>query len=223
MTKEAEQTLTDLGEDTEGVITTVSKLRETIMSATAVASNGFKGFDILDENGNYKSTYEILKGISQVYEEIVETDKKTGSNNKNLLLETIAGKNRSNIAASILQNPQLLENVYKSSQNADGSAEEELSKYLDSIEGKLQQLQNAAQEFWYDFIDSEGLKTLIDLGTNLINIPDTTIGKFGVVKTSIAALTGIVSYKYNKDKGGGRHNLVIEICVPHKQICLRAS
>ena len=29
------------------------------MSATKVASNGFKGFDILTETGNYKSTYEI--------------------------------------------------------------------------------------------------------------------------------------------------------------------
>ena len=59
MTKEASDQLEELGEDTDGVITTVSKLRDTILSATKVASNGFKGFDILDENGNYKSTYEI--------------------------------------------------------------------------------------------------------------------------------------------------------------------
>ena len=91
-TKAASDELSELGEDTEGVITTVSKLRDTIMSATSVASNGFKGFDILDENGNYKSTYEIMKGLSEVYQEIVETDKKNGTNNLNLLLETIAGE-----------------------------------------------------------------------------------------------------------------------------------
>ena len=45
-------------------------------------------------------------------------------------------KRRANIAASILQNPQMLEDVYKSSQEAAGSAEEELSKSLDSIEGE---------------------------------------------------------------------------------------
>lgn len=91
-TKEGAQSLQDSGEDIDGMITTVSKLRDTIKSATAVASNGFKGFDIFDKNGNYKSTYENLLGISQVYKEIVETDAKTGSNNKNLLLETIAGE-----------------------------------------------------------------------------------------------------------------------------------
>lgn len=60
-TKVAVQELQDLGESTEGVATSVSKLRDTIKSATAVASNGFKGFDILTETGNYKDTYEINK------------------------------------------------------------------------------------------------------------------------------------------------------------------
>lgn len=90
-TSAAKKELEQLGEDTENVVTTVSKLRDTIMSATKVASNGFKGFDILDENGNYKTTYEILLGISKIYQEIVETDKKHSTNNVNLLLETIAG------------------------------------------------------------------------------------------------------------------------------------
>lgn len=136
MTKEAKAQLEELGEDTDDVTTTVSKLRDTILSATKVAANGFKGFDILDENGNYKSTYEIMLGLSKIYKDIEETDKKMGSNNLNLLLETLAGKRRANIAASILQNPTMLEDVYKSSQGAAGSAEEELGKYLDSIEGE---------------------------------------------------------------------------------------
>lgn len=92
-TEESKEALEELGEEADDVITTASKLRDTIMSATKVSSNGFKGFDIFDENGNYKSTYEILQGIADVYNEIVETDKKTGSNNVNLLLETLAGIN----------------------------------------------------------------------------------------------------------------------------------
>ena len=91
MTKEAKAQLEELGEDTDDVTTTVSKLRDTILSATKVAANGFKGFDILDANGNYKSTYEIMLGLSKIYKDIEETDKKMGSNNLNLLLETLAG------------------------------------------------------------------------------------------------------------------------------------
>ena len=91
-TEAAKEELKSLGEDTEEYAETVSKLRDTIMSATKVAANGFEGFDILDENGNYKSTYEILQGIADIYEQIVETDKQFGTNNVNLLLETLAGE-----------------------------------------------------------------------------------------------------------------------------------
>ena len=134
LTEEANKQLEELGE--EAVTITQSKMRDIIMAATKVESNDFQGVDILDENGNYKSTYEILQSIADIYDEIVETDKKFGTNNLNLLLENLAGKNRSNIAASIIQNGEMLRSVYEDSQNSVGSAQEELDKYLDSIEGE---------------------------------------------------------------------------------------
>lgn len=135
MTEAAKEQLEELGESTDGYAETISKLRDTILSATKVESNAFQGFDIYDENGNYKTTYEILQGIADIYDEIVETDKEFGTNNVNLLLETIAGKNRANIAASILQNGEMLRSVYEDSQNSAGSAQQELDAYLESIEG----------------------------------------------------------------------------------------
>lgn len=133
-TEEAKEQLEELGE--EAVTITQSKMRDVIMAATKVESNDFQGVDILDENGNYLSTYQILQNIADIYDEIVETDKEFGTNNLNLLLENLAGKNRSNIAASILQNADLLKSVYESSQDSEGSAQQELDAYLDSIEGE---------------------------------------------------------------------------------------
>lgn len=46
-------------------------------------------------------------------------------------------KNRANVAASILQSPDILRNAFESSQNAEGSAQEELDKYLESIEARF--------------------------------------------------------------------------------------
>ena len=89
-TEAARQELEELGEETENVVHTTSKLQETIKECTAVAANGFKGFDILDDNGNYKSTYEILLGIANVYQDIVATDKQLGTNRSSLLVETLA-------------------------------------------------------------------------------------------------------------------------------------
>lgn len=200
-TEEAKQELSDLGEETDGMITTVSKLRDTIMNATKAASSDGKGFDILDANGNYKSTYEIMQGLADLYDDIVKKDKELGTNNLNLLLETIAGKNRSNIAASILQNGDMLRSVYEDAQNSEGSAEKELNSYLDSVDGKLQQLTNRVQEFWFKVIDSETIKNGIDLLSTLLKGVTDFVDKVGILRTAFIGLAGYLTAK-NANKLG---------------------
>lgn len=193
-TEAAKSELESLGEDTSDVITTTSKLRDTIISATKAATNG-KGFDILDANGNYKSTYEIMQGLSDIYDDIVESDKKLGTNNLNLLLETIAGKNRSNIAASILQNGDMLREVYQQAQDSDGSAEKELDAYLDSIEGKMAQLKNRGQEFWATTINTEAVKSVISFLTEGLNLVTQLVDKIGLIGPALAAIGGVKFFK----------------------------
>lgn len=194
-TEEAKQELSDLGEETDGMITTVSKLRDTIMGATKAASSDGKGFDILDSNGNYKSTYEIMQGLADLYDNIVKKDKELGTNNLNLLLETIAGKNRSNIAASILQNGDMLRSVYEDAQNSEGSAEKELNSYLDSIDGKMAQLENRAQEFWFKVIDSEAIKNGVDLLSTLLKCATDFVDTVGLLPTILAGIGAALSFK----------------------------
>lgn len=194
-TEEAKQELSDLGEETDGMITTVSKLRDTIMDATKAASSDGKGFDILDSNGNYKSTYEIMQGLADLYDNIVKKDKELGTNNLNLLLETIAGKNRANIAASILQNGDMLRSVYEDAQNSEGSAEKELNSYLDSIDGKMAQLENHAQEFWFKVIDSETIKNGIDLLSTLLKGTTDFVDTVGLLPTILTGIGAALSFK----------------------------
>nr|DAK61601.1 MAG TPA: minor tail protein [Bacteriophage sp.] len=194
-TEEAKQELSDLGEETDGMITTVSKLRDTIMDATKAASSDGKGFDILDSNGNYKSTYEIMQGLADLYDNIVKKDKELGTNNLNLLLETIAGKNRANIAASILQNGDMLRSVYEDAQNSEGSAEKELNSYLDSIDGKMAQLENRAQEFWFKVIDSETIKNGIDLLSTLLKGTTDFVDTVGLLQTILTGIGAALSFK----------------------------
>ena len=136
-TEEAEEELSAMNEEVDAFVrATNSKKQQIIKDYTATASNNYQGFDILDGNGNYKNTYQILLGIAKVYKEIQEQDKKLGTNHATALIEELAGKNRSNIASAILQDPEQLEAVKKSSEEAMGSANEELNKYLDSIDGR---------------------------------------------------------------------------------------
>lgn len=195
-TQEAKDELASLGEDVDDfVVQTKSKIDETVRNYTAVASNSFKGISVLDDNGNYRSTYEILRDISQVYQEILETDKKAGTNRGQALLEVLAGKNRSNVAASILQSPELLTSAYESAMKSAGSAQEELDKFLESIDGRMQKLENQAQEFWFKLIDSDTIKGGIDLLTGLLDIATKLVDTFGAFGTAAMVGGGIAGAK----------------------------
>lgn len=190
-TSQAKQELSELNEDTDGVITTVSKLRETIMNATKVASNEYKGVDLLDKNGNYRSTASVLQDIADIYSEIEETDKKTKSNNINLLLETISGKNRANTAASILQSPDVLRDAIEASKNAKGSADRENETYLSSLEAHITQLQTQLQELATVTINSDMFKGVIDTATAFLNIVTQILDKLPLISTAIGGFTGL--------------------------------
>lgn len=197
-TEADKEKLREMGEDVED-IPIRSKLRNTIRVATADATADGQGFDIYDANGNYKDTYEIMLGLAELYDTIQQKDKELGTNNLNLLLESIAGKNRANIAASILQNPETLRSVYEDSQNSEGSAEEENQKFKDSIEGKIQELQNRVQEFWQTLISSDTIKDVTDFLTTALKTVTKITDTIGTIPSIVAAI-GITKLV----KGAGR-------------------
>lgn len=195
-TEEAKKELSAMNEEVDAFVkATNSKKQQIIKDYTAVASNNYQGFDILDSNGNYKNTYEILLGIAKVYKEIQEQDKKLGTNHATALIEELAGKNRSNIASAILRDPTQLEAVKKSSEEAMGSAEKELNSYLDSIDGKMAQLENRAQEFWFKAINSETIKNGIDLLSTLLKGATDFVDTVGLLPTILTGIGAVLSFK----------------------------
>lgn len=199
-TEEAKDELIQMGEDVDDMIVgTHAKMQQLIKDYTAVASNAYEGIDILDANGNLRETYDILLDIAKVYKEIQEEDKKAGTNRAQALVEAIAGKNRSNIAASILLNPEMLESVYETAKNSAGSAQDELDKYLDSLEGHLKEFENATQELFYTLIDSGLLGDLIDFGTSLVKILTEIVDKLGTIP-SLGLGVAIRQLMLNLDK-----------------------
>lgn len=208
-TEEAEEELSAMNEEVDAFVkATNSKKQQIIKDYTAVASNNYQGFDILDSNGNYKNTYQILLGIAKVYKEIQEQDKKLGTNHATALIEELAGKNRSNIASAILQDPTQLEAVKKSSEEALGSAEKELNSYLDSIDGKMAQLENRAQEFWFKVIDSETIKNGIDLLSTLLKGTTDFVDTVGLLPTILTGIGAALSFK---NVGGNKMHFPMNI------------
>lgn len=162
-----------LGEEYENV-ESISKIQTQILNQTNGAVN------IFDKNGNFKSTYEILKGISKVWSDISQVDQAA-------LLETIAGKQRGNQISALIQAFQSgqIEKAYEASINSAGSAMQEQERWMESLEAKTQQLEAAFQSLSSTVFDSDFLKVLVDSGITLTNVLDTVIDKIGVIPTLI--------------------------------------
>lgn len=162
-----------LGEEYENV-ESISKIQTQILNQTNGAVN------IFDKNGNFKSTYEILKGISKVWSDISQVDQAA-------LLETIAGKQRGNQISALIQAFQSgqIEKAYEASVNSAGSAMQEQERWMESLEAKTQQLEAAFQSLSSTVFDSDFLKVLVDSGITLTNVLDTVIDKIGVIPTLI--------------------------------------
>ena len=118
----AKQELVDMGEETDGMIESTSKLRDQIKALT--------GFDIMEDENTYKNIMDIVIGIGEAWDDLSDIDRAG-------LLESLAGKQQSNALAAALQNTDIIKAAYETAQTSEGSAQQELDAYLDSIEGIL--------------------------------------------------------------------------------------
>lgn len=192
-TQDAKQQLEDLGEDTSDfIVQTTSKVDAKVRKYTSTKSNP-KGISVLDDTGRLRDTYSILLDISKVWSEIVEKDNEFGTNTSNALLELLAGKTRSNVLASILQSPDILEQAYETSKNSQGIGQRELDIYLDSVQAKTIQIQNIIQEIANDTINSEGLKTFLDIINDILKGVASLTDAFGGLSVVVGSVIGLLA------------------------------
>lgn len=177
--------LQELGEDTEG-IESISKIQTQILNLTNNKVN------IFDSNNNFKSTYEILKEISEIYFDLSDTSRAD-------LTEILFGKNRANQGTAILQAFQSgqIQAAYDAATHAAGSAQAEFDKWSESIEAHINNFQEAWQNLSKDLIDSDLLKNAIDFGTSAVDILDAIIDKAGLLSTAIGGITLVSAFKGN--------------------------
>lgn len=164
--------LEEAGEDTEGMANSVSELRDKVLALS--------GVDIMLDEDTYKSTFQILKEISKVWDEL--KDKEQAS-----LLELLFSKRQGSIGAGLLKNFGMAEDALKTALDAEGSALKENEIFLESIQGHLNKLSAAWETFSYNFLDSEFVKGVVDFLTKVVNLLDDLTHAIGPIPTLIAA------------------------------------
>ena len=125
-------------EETEEYVGGVQELTGAIADLTKTASNS-TGVSLFEEGDpdTYRSTYDILADIADIWDEL--TDK-----NRANLLETLFGKQRAQVGAAMLSNFDQAKAAIDTMMDSAGSAEAEMENIYQSLEYKL----NALQQTW---------------------------------------------------------------------------
>lgn len=136
------------------------------------------GMGVIDKNtGELRSTMDILKDLSKAWEGLTSVEKQE-------LTETVAGKTQRALFTALMQNFQTAVDATSDALNSEGSAAAENAKRMESLQGKTQQLQSAWQDFARNTINSEAVKSLISLGTQIIKLANTDIGRLIIMLAS---------------------------------------
>ncbi len=138
---------------------------------------------VIDKNtGELRSTYDILQDLSKAWGNLTSVEKQE-------LTETVAGKTQRSLFTAIMTNFQTAVDATTDALNSENSASEENAKRMDSLNGKVQQLQSAWQSLSRDTINNEFIKSILEAGTNLLKFANTDVGK--TITTIIALVAGV--------------------------------
>ena len=198
----AKTDLTNLGESVDGCADSVSSLRTEMKQLT--------GVDIMKDAAGtqFKSTYEILKEISEVWDKLTDVSK---ANVTNLL----GGKRNANAVSALLSQFSIAEKSMEDAANSSNSAMAEQERMMDSIEGRLKQLNASFEKFSNDVMGSDLIKFFVTLATKIVDAADGMVNLAGSIPAITAAISGVLSVMQMSGKlknGAGKVNMPSYIC-----------
>lgn len=180
----------------------VSELRSELKSLT--------GVDIMKDAAGteFKSTYQILKEISAVWDKLTDVSKAN-------VTEMLGGKRNSNAVLSVIEQFSIAEKSMEDAANSSNSAMTEQERMMDSIEGRLKRLNASFEKFSNDVLSSDLVKFFVTLATKIVDAADGMVNLAGSIPAIIAAISGVLSVMQMSGKlknGVGKVNMPSYIC-----------
>lgn len=170
----AKSELEDAGLETEGMLTSVSKLREEVL--------GLSGVDIMLNEDTFKSTYQILDELSQKWSDLTDIQQAS-------LTELLAGKRGGNIISAIMQNFDIARESLDLGLDSDGVAMKELENYQKGIEYHVGVMKATFQDFSNTAFNSDMIIGFVDALTKVLEVATNLVDVFGNLGGVIASVS----------------------------------
>lgn len=190
------------GVSVDDMASSVSELRSELKSLT--------GVDIMKDAAGteFKSTYQILKEISAVWDKLTDVSKAN-------VTEMLGGKRNSNAVLSVIEQFSIAEKSMEDAANSSNSAMTEQERMMDSIEGRLKQLNASFEKFSNDVMSSDLIKFFVTLATKIVDAADGMVNLAGSIPAITAAISGVLSVMQMSGKlknGAGKVNMPSYVC-----------
>lgn len=166
------------GEATDGMAASVSTLREDVLRLTD------KKVDIMIDDSTFKSTYQIMQEIADVWKDLEDVEQAD-------LLNLLGGKRNADSIISLIKNFQTAKDVMDGLGESAGSADRELATFKDSIEGRMTDLRTSFQQLSSTVINSDLIKNVVSGGDSILQVLNKitqTIGTLPGIVTGIGAI-----------------------------------
>ena len=144
---------------------------------------------LTDINGEYRSTYDIMKDIA------AEWDKMT-SMEQAALATQLAGTRQQTVFYSVINQFKEATGAMDAMADSAGTLSQAYDVYLDSTQAHINQFKAAFQQFGYNLFENDVLRFFIDIGTGIVNAlnkVDGLIDKLGGLKTVIIAIGAVIA------------------------------
>ena len=169
---------TTTGEDDEGEIVEEAKYEEMLAALTK------QKVYLTDVNGEYRTTYDIMKDIAAVWDELTSMEQAA-------VIEALAGTRQQNIFTSLVTQFQEAEQAMERMEGATGELRESYDIYLESIQAHVQQFKDAFAELSAEFVNSDLAKAVVDAGTKILEIFSKVITGSSQLRTVLVGLIGL--------------------------------
>ena len=149
--------LEDLGEEIDENYNTTAKYRKELLALANV--------DILDENSEFRSTFDIISDLSDAWGDL-------GSKEKAAITQMVAGTRGLNVFSSLMENFDIAAKVMEEVGNSAGFMDEKYEAYTNSIEAANTRLKNSWDELATHILSSDftvGFVNLLATGLTKLN------------------------------------------------------
>lgn len=146
------------------------------------------GITVENVDGSLKSTFDVLSELKPKWDSMTDAQ-------RTALGDTIAGQNQYKVLASVMQNFGHAADATKTALESAGSAAQENSKYMESLEAKQQALKAEFEDFANRVLSKDLVGGFINAGTAMLNFANNDVGaaitRIGVLSTGVTGLVGI--------------------------------